>query len=633
MSDEVREIKAKVEIAYGNEEIADALKYESNDRNDVTCYENLFNNKHVPKVKAFTLEGKSVEKSPEEGESVEESSEHALSAGRGLIDTELSGWWSTEFSSEEGDDNVYPFKKPPTITIDLGRERPMKLFQIYGDPELNEYPTKFKICLFRENSETSCYEHEFTNGSVNADIDLTKAYDGELVNGYIVGITKMTVEILAWNKPHRLSKIYRCYDDIIERYEQDELKSFECIRELPNTDEIKYGLVSGSCSVTLLNNKGRKFDLGYLKDLAHINKRVVPYIGAEKLGSFYIKEWDISQDSMFVKCEASDRLLDFQDLMYEGLMPHEGEKRTFGELFAAVLDSANKHFVKKFEFDIDETLEQNSIEPYLPRKSVWDVLQMLCDASMSFVYIDKNDVICVRSELVERQSAASEAVVNVDNAFSINIPFFADMETNKVDISYYRKVVKPDAELYRISDYEAIKGENTVIVEFDKFCEIERIKYSEQDYTHGQFDLKKLDGSDFKYNISFTVEKLDDKSKDLIVYGKETTFEKQSFKAKDDESDVKNEPSLYTHPDCELIQSRELAGKIAERIKALYPSGTRSVTASWRGTEKLNLLETGKVSGRFGGEHGYMVTQIKNSVDGGFRQEIKGIKLNSASVR
>lgn len=617
MSDEVREIKAKVEIAYGNEEIADALKYESDDRNDVTCYENLFNNKHVPKVKAFTLE--------------EDKIDNKLSEGRGLIDTELSGWWSTEFSSEEGDGNVYPFEKPPTITIDLGRERPMKLFQIYGDPELNEYPTKFKICLFRENSETSCYEHEFTNGSVNADIDLTKVYDGELVNGYIVGITKMTVEILAWNKPHRLSKIYRCYDDIIERYEQDELKSFECIRELPNTDEIKYGLVSGSCSVTLLNNKGRKFDLGYLKDLAHINKRVVPYIGAEKLGSFYIKEWDISQDSMFVKCEASDRLLDFQDLMYEGLMPHEGEKRTFGELFAAVLDSANKHFVKEFKFDIDETLEQNSIEPYLPRKSVWDVLQMLCDASMSFVYIDKNDVICVRSELVERQSAASEAVVNVDNAFSINIPFFADMETNKVEIPYYRKVVKPDAELYRISDYEAIKGENTIIVEFDKFCEIERVEYSRKDCPI--ISLEKKDSSDFKYIISFTVDFIYDDNKDLVVYGKETTFEKQSLEAKDDESVVKNALSLYTHPDCELIQSRELADKIANRIMNLYPSGTRSVTASWRGTEKLNLLETGKVSGRFGGEHGYMVTQIKNSVDGGFRQEIKGIKLNSASVR
>lgn len=42
---------------------------------------------------------------------------------------------------------------------------------------------------------------------------------------------------------------------------------------------------------------------------------------------------------------------------------------------------------------------------------------------------------------------------------------------------------------------------------------------------------------------------------------------------------------------------------------------------------ELDLLDTSNISGRFGGEANYIITQIKNSVDGGFRQEIKGIKV------
>ncbi len=393
----------------------------------------------------------------------------------------------------------------------------------------------------------------------------------------------------------------------------------------------------------MLNNKGRKFDVGYLKDLAHINKRVVPYINGEKLGSFYIKEWDISQDSMFVKCEASDRLLDFQNLMYEGRMPHKAdEKCTFALLFKQVLESAGKHFVKGIKYDIDETLEQTpeqtlerlEIEPYLPRKSVWDVLQMLCDASMSFVYIDKNDVICVRSELFERNKGNIKAEINTDNAFGINIPFFADMETNKVEIPYYRKVVKTEQELYRINDFEANEGQDvTVSVELDKFCEIEKVECFGIEYKFGQNNLTATkDNSDFKYEISFTINSTVNDKKDLIIYGKEITFEKQVLGAENKDSTKKDALSLYTHPDCELIQSESLANMIAARLMELYPSGTRSVTSSWRGTEKLNLLETAEITGRFGGKSEYSVTQIKNSVDGGFKQELKGIKIKPENI-
>lgn len=615
----VRKIDARVDIAYGNEEIADALEFNSDEKNEISNYNSLFNNRNAPAVKAFTLEG---------------NADNTLSCGRALIDPEIVGWWSTKFSSEIAEDTElrntggelvksYPFATPPKLTVGFGSSRPVKTLQVFGDPQLGEYPTRFAVTLFRGDEFYA--RKEFTNTDVKANIDLTADVPSDrLSNGYIDGITRMAVEILAWNKPKRLSKIYRCYDDIIEQYKSDELKCFECIRELPNTDEIAYGLVSGSCSVTLYN-KDRKFDQGYLKELMHINKRVVPYINGTKLGSFYIKEWDISQNDMFVKCDASDRLTDFRDIMYEGMMP-SGEVKTctFKTLFEKVLEYAGNSLLRAFSYSVDKELEKRSIEPYLPRKSVWDVLQMLCEASMSFVYVGKDDVIYVKSELMARNTVGSDVNIDPKNAFSVDIPFFADMEAERVKIPYFRKVVKPDQELYRINDYKASEGqEKTISVEFDKFCEIERLEYGGKD---SLIEVKKI--SDFKYEISFTVQKIEDSNKkDLVVYGKETTFEKQELAIPEDTQSKSGEGSIYTHPDCELIQTTDLAAKIRDRLLSLYPTGTRSATATWRGAERLDLLQTAKIQGRYGDGEEYMITQIRNTVDGGFKQEIKGVSL------
>lgn len=623
--DNVRKIDARVDIAYGNEEIADALKFESEGKNEISNYISLFNNRNAPAVKAFTLEG---------------NADNALSCGRALIDPEIVGWWSTSFSSEIAEDTElrntdgelvksYPFAEPPTLTVGFGSSRPVKTLQVFGDPQLGEYPTRFAVTLFRGDEFYA--RKEFTNTEVKANIDLTADVPSDrLSNGYIDGITNMAVEILAWNKPKRLSKIYRCYDDIIEQYKSDELKCFECIRELPDADEIAYGLVSGSCSVTLYN-KDRKFDQGYLKELMHINKRVVPYINGTKLGSFYIKEWDISQNDMFVKCDASDRLMDFRDIMYEGMMPKSsGERLSFKTLFEKVLEYAGNSLLRAFSYSVDKLLGEWSIEPYLPRKSVWDVLQMLCEASMSFVYVGKDDVIYVKSELMQRQTPETNVKISPENAFSVDIPFFADMEAERVKIPYFRKVVKPDQELYRINDYKASVGQKVSIpVEFDKFCEIEKVEYAKIEYllSKKQFELEKIDNSDFKYNVTIVVKGMEGDKNDLVVYGKETTFEKQELATSEDTQSKSGAGSLYTHPDCELIQSEALAKQIRSRLKELYPTGTRSATATWRGAEKLELLQTAEIKGRYGDGEAYMITQIKNTVDGGFKQEIKGVSL------
>lgn len=618
----IRKIESCVDIFYGNVEIESIPECESGNKNAISNFNNIYNGNHTPKIKAFTLEG--------------DKNENQLGAGRALINPEITGWWSKSLSSgtadgenvPDGENGGYKFSDDLILTVNFDEPRPIKSLDIFGDKMLNEYPTQVQVTLYNAENK-SIFSKKFNNNvGVDFTVLLTSEEQNESDNGYITGVKSFKVKILEWNKPHRVSKIYRCYDDILERYTQDELKNFECIREIPNSSEIKYGLISGSCSVTLLNNKDRKFDRGYLKDVAHINKRVVPHINGKRLGTYFIKEWDISQQDMFVKCKANDRLIDFRDIIFKGRMPGENEgKVTLGALFKEVLDFVKEHYVKKFEYEIDENLTNSNksvvlVEPYLPRDSVWSVLQSLCNASLSYIYVDRDDKICVHSDLfAHNENKQSTAKINPDNAFSISVPFFADMEATRAEVPYFRKVVKEDEELCRINNVNLNAGQTLEeIVEFDDYCIAEDIDIGEFDYN---LNISKENDSDFKYKISFEpLRKIEDKT--LIVIGKKITFEKQIFNNADTENG-NSSLSLYSHQKSELIQNKQLAEKIAQRILEIYPAGTRTCTANWRGDEELNLFEKCEVKDRFGVRADYITTYLKCSVDGGFRQEVKGV--------
>ena len=52
----------------------------------------------------------------------------------------------------------------------------------------------------------------------------------------------------------------------------------------------------------------------------------------------------------------------------------------------------------------------------------------------------------------------------------------------------------------------------------------------------------------------------------------------------------------------------------------------------WRGKETFNLFDNYNVTDRFGGESGYMAMSIKSMVEGGFKQEVKGLLKSVESI-
>lgn len=238
--------------------------------------------------------------------------------------------------------------------------------------------------------------------------------------------------------------ISKCYDNQTEIYDGNEIQNMEITRQLPNSEgDVNYGLVSNSFRAKILN-ENRKLDLGYLRDVSIMGKRVLPRIivdGKEHiLGTYFISEWDIPMDNSWVEFQATDRLTDLQSLMYNGFFP-EKETENFYRIIDTVVESINENILIQLDNKIwyqTEALEQlrkfqgklsselyakmenyvNSggalIEgvdfeyltmeiksPYLERQSIWDVLDNIAKSTLSVIYIDEQDRLIFHSDMYD----------------------------------------------------------------------------------------------------------------------------------------------------------------------------------------------------------------------------------------
>ncbi|MDE6604627.1 MAG: hypothetical protein K2K85_01215 [Clostridia bacterium] len=246
--------------------------------------------------------------------------------------------------------------------------------------------------------------------------------------------------------------ISKCYDNQTEIYDGNEIQDMEITRQLPNSEgDVNYGLVSNSFRAKILN-ENRKLDLGYLKDIPIMGKRVLPQIivdGKEhRLGTYFISEWDIPMDNSWVEFQAVDRLTDLQSLMYNGFFPEKDESNNLKSeslyrIIETVIESINDNLLIQLEnklltqteamekllkvkgsiseelyekvkahIDNDGTLiegvdleyfDMEIKSPYLERQSIWDVLDNIAKSTLSVIYIDEQDRLIFHSDMNDKR--------------------------------------------------------------------------------------------------------------------------------------------------------------------------------------------------------------------------------------
>lgn len=585
-SNNPRKIYGKVEITYSDREISGDISAVVSENSEISHPREVFGGYHSPTVKACTMDGNSI-----------------MDGSYQMIDKScVCGWWSGSLCDEHG-----IFLVPPYIELSFVM-RPIISWLIRGDDKLNQYPVDFTVEY--KNGEKIIYSQEITgNDSVEIKLD-AKVND----------ITSIRMTVRKWNVPNACAKIIQFYDKLYEVYFGDALQMFEVNEEMCSSDG-NYNINSDSMTVTL-HNTDRKFDKGYLRSLMILGRKVQPYIGIEKengveytrLGTFYSEEWQVEQDSQWVKCTAVDRLMSLQSQTYMGYPLTERVS-----VYELAEDVLQKSGLESPEYVISANLKENVIEKaYLPKTTTWDALQEIANAALCKVFVDREDRIHLRSEETESLSAGIE--INPSNMFSYKSSITLTEFANRIKVEYTE--VSIATEIIEVAELEVSLNPNevkTITLEYSS-----DIAYAMAYSSNSNVKVVMEQGGVNACILTLTNATGSVQAATLTVEGNAIELNSHIVYSEDEDSVNSYGAVEYTHPASELVRTEEQAKYIASIILAKMRAGEGVITSEWRGNPGLEIGSIYTCKDRFNDGKELVCEYNKFTYDGGLRHQTRG---------
>lgn len=584
-----RRILGKVEIVYSDTDISSITNVETSSNSEISHPHEVYQTNLAPSVKACTLDGNST-----------------MDGSFQMVDDScVIGWWGGELSNKDGS-----FTNPPSLEV-FFINRPIASWMIIGDSKLNQYPVDFKI-EYKLNDEV--IETEEITG--NKQVQL-KVYT---MNS---DITSIKITITKWSKGNAVVKLLKFFDMLSETYEGSDLQSFEVNEEMGSIDA-NYNLSSDTMTVSIYN-KERKFNVGYLKNLLILDRKVKPYIGIEKdgvveymsLGTFYSDEWKVDQDGQWVKCTAVDRLIRLQNKIYVGF------PLTFNvTLYQIAYDILNKSGFKDNEFIISESLQDTTIaNAFMPKQSVWDALQEIAYTGLCKVFIDREDRINILAETDNVDDSNIE--INPGNMFSYSSNILLTEFANRISVEYCDIELSEDL-VEAASTWITLKPGEVVEVTLDYSVDIA--------YAEISINTENITISNFSSGINAcTVTLANDQDKQrqgtLTVKGNAIDVTYRTLSIQDDNSVRDYGTFEYKHPSTQLIQSSTHAKKLAQTLLSKMKAGEGVVTSVWRGSPSVKVGNKYTCVDKYGDINNFVCEYNKITFDGGLKQETRGRKV------
>ena len=585
-SDNPRRIYGRVEIIYSDSEIAKDYDVTTNVNSEISHPEEVIEGPEIPTVKACTMDG------------------HSTMDGtfQMMDDSVECGWWSGPLANANG-----LFNTAPIIELRFFK-RPVISWIIVGDTKLGQYPVDFIVEFL---SDGNVVHTERVTGNTEMQVRLTPTLED---------ITSIRMRISRWSVGNACAKILKFYDRLAEVYEGDALQMFEVNEEMSNA-EGNYNINSDTMTVTVYN-EGRKFDKGYLRSLMILDRKLRASIGVEKngrieytlLGTFYSDEWQVAQDSQWVKCRAVDKLLRLQNKTYVGfaLARNVSLYEIVDDIFQKLEYTPDMYYISADLKDIVVPMA------FLPKQSAWDALQEIANAGLCKVYVDRQDKVVVRSE--KEASKRSIATVHNGNMFAYSSSISLTKFANRISVEYCDVTLSDD--LIEVVEVEiCLDPEATLELTLDYSTEC---AYAAISCNNANVKL-----SNFKSGTNACTVIASNTSKlvqfaTLTVTGNAIEISSKTLTVQDEDS-VKNSGVIeYSHPASELVQSTEHAELIARTLLRKMHAGEGVVSTTWRGTPELELGDEYTVTDRFGDDTDLICEFNKFSYDGGLKQESRG---------
>ncbi len=584
-----RHILGKVEIIYSDTDISSITDILESSNSSISHPYEVYQTNLAPSVKACTMEG------------------NAIMDGsfQMMDDTCIVGWWSGELSKSDK-----TFNTPPTLEV-FFINRPINSWMIIGDSKLNQYPVDFSL-EYKLDGVVIKTEN-FTGNT-----EVQKKIYTELNE-----VTSIKITITKWSTKNAVVKLLKFFDLLAETYLESDLQSFEVNEEMGSIDG-NFALSSDTMTVSIYN-KDRKFNVGYLKNLLILDRKVKPFIGIEKngvveyvsLGTFYSDEWKVDQDGQWVKCTAVDRLIRLQNKIYVGYQL--AYKVT---LYNIALDILTKAGLKTTEFIISESLKETTIpSAFMPKQSVWDALQEIAYTGLCKVFIDRDDKINILAETDEAFDTGLE--INPSNMFSYSSNIQLTEFANRISVEYCDIELSEDV-VEAASTWITLKKGEQVEVTLDFSVDI---AYATISINTPNITLSNFQAGINACTVTLTNEQDVQRQGTLKVEGNAIDVTYRTLSIQDDDSVRDYGTFEYKHPSTQLIQSSTQAKKIAQTLLNKMKAGEGVVTSVWRGSPDLQVSDKYTCKDQFGDINEFICEYNKITFDGGLKQETRGRKV------
>lgn len=587
-SDNPRKVYGKVEIVYADEELSRDVKVAVSANSEISHPAEVFKPPYKPTVKACTMDGNST-----------------MDGTFQMMSDELVvGWWSGKLADSSG-----IFARKPYIELSFGM-RPIVFWRVIGDEKLHQYPVDFTLQYKR-------------NGTIVKTDTITGNTEVEvIVNPKIADITSVRMTISKWNTPNACAKILRFFERVYETYEGKDLLSFEVGEELCSS-EGNYNINSDSMTVSIYN-EDRKFDKGYLRTLMLLDRKLYPFIGIEiggkiefkPLGVFYSDEWDIPQDSQWVKCTATDRLMRLQIKTYVGFPLVENVS-----LYEIAEDIMTKMGVSSTEYQITERLKDFVVEmALLPKTTGWDALQEIANAGLCKVFVDRENRIVIKCE--DDAPLNSRIEINPGNMFSYKSNISLTDFSNSVSVDYCEISIKDD--IIDVAESEIrLEPNETKLITIDYTSEV---AYPSAVSSNAAVRIISFGSGVNSCTCVLRNNTGTAQTTVITVSGNAIDINTRTVTVRDEESIFLYGIVEYSHPTSELVQSHEQAEYMATLLLNRMKAGEGSITAEWRGDPALEVGLAYDSIDRFGDKENLICEYNKFSYDGGLKQETRGRK-------
>jgi hypothetical protein len=530
------------------------------------------------------------------------------------------GWWGSSLAGTSG-----VFSSPyPTLTVEFS-PRVISALKVVGDSARGEYPVDFSIYLY--NSSDALLHTEVATGNAAAVWEKTIVSVGE--------VTKLVLEITRWSHAGRQVKIAEFFNTSQETYEGDDLFSISLLEEREvSSGSLPIGNISANEIDLSIYNRARKFDAGNseskLYQMIKPNRKVRAWLGlvgasegtreAVKsamfgmcmdvykitagsevvwvpLGTFYTLDWTVPENDITADTTARDRLQLLDNSYYSA---DEFLQNT--TLYALAIDILTDAGLRTDEYWVDTELQEYPVawgcaitKP--DDASHRECLRMVVEACLGQCYVNRNGILRIEGpSYLENEKTAVQLEITADDYFEKDNP------ANYEDLANYVTVTtQPLAEAKEASDVYTTDSDSPETVEAG---EIKTITINWDDIAiNCSASLEAVEGGSLPSGLTISAAVYRPYGADITVSGAITagTFlikvtgtvlavENESVViAKDTDSIRENGQKSFEIDENPLIQTKEIAQKIADKCLALSKDPRRDLEMTWRGDPALEL--------------------------------------------